>query len=233
MLIPSIDLQGGRVVQLVQGEELALSYDDPAPWIEKFRRFPIVQLIDLDAAKGVGNNRNLIRTIAAQLPVQLGGGVRTPAQAAEMLALGAQKVIVGSALYDAAAHAVREDVVADFAKVIGIERLIFGIDARDNKIAVHGWKTLLDLTPGQAIAALEPHCGGFLYTHIDAEGTLQGFPLERARSLAAVTPRQLIVAGGIRSRAEVEALHALSVDAVVGMAIYQGLMDVAIRSSPG
>jgi phosphoribosylformimino-5-aminoimidazole carboxamide ribotide isomerase len=226
MLIPSIDLLGGRVVQLVQGEKAALSYDDAAPWVEKFARFPLVQLIDLDAAKDTGDNRNLIRTIASQLPVQIGGGIRTPKQAAELLALGAKRVILGSVLYDAASGKICEEIARAFAAELESQQLIFGIDARDGKVAIHGWKTLLEITPEEAIAALQPWCGAFLYTHIDTEGTLSGFPLERARTLAALTPRKLIAAGGIRSMEEVDALANIGVDAVVGMAVYQGLIEV-------
>ena len=198
----------------------------PAPWIEKFRRFPVVQLIDLDAAKRTGNNRNLIRTIADQLPVHVGGGIRTPQQAAALLDLGAKRVIVGSALYDEEAGAVRTNAAEAFAHATDTERLIFSIDARDNCIAVHGWKVLLPIPPEQAITALQPWCGAFLYTHIDTEGTLQGFPFERASALSALTSRKLIVAGGIRNSAEIDALHAIGVDAVVGMALYQGLLEL-------
>jgi phosphoribosylformimino-5-aminoimidazole carboxamide ribotide isomerase len=232
MLIPSIDLLGGRVVQLVHGERAALGYDDAQPWIEKFARFPLVQLIDLDAAKGTGDNRNLVRTIARQLPVQVGGGIRTPSQAAELLSVGAKRVILGSVLYDADRHHVREGVATAFAEEIGAQHLVFGVDAREGRVAINGWKTLLNITPQQAVAALHPWCGAFLYTHIDTEGTMSGFPLDIARALAALGQRKLLAAGGIRSAEEVSALDAMGVDAVVGMAVYTGLlnlMDLDVR----
>ena len=99
MLIPSIDLQGGRVVQLVQGDKLAIASDDLDGWIAKFSTFPKVQLIDLDAAMSRGNNDALVRQIAARLPCRVGGGVRSVRRAEELIAAGAQAVIAGSGLF--------------------------------------------------------------------------------------------------------------------------------------
>ena len=101
MLIPSIDLQNGRVVQLVQGEKLAIATDDLDGWIAKFATFPKVQLIDLDAAMSRGNNDALVRQIAARLPCRVGGGVRSVRRAEELIAAGAQAVIAGSGLFNA------------------------------------------------------------------------------------------------------------------------------------
>jgi len=220
MLIPSIDLMGGRIVQLEQGETPRLAFDDPEVWIERFAAYPLVQLVDLDAAKRIGDNRGLVECIARRLPVQVGGGIRTPEQAAALLETGARRVIVGSALYRGGA--VDEAAAAAFAQRIGPAAFAAGIDARAGRIAVHGWREQVPITPAQAIAAIEPFCGAFLYTHIDTEGTLRGFPLEVARELRPLTRRQLIVAGGIRDRDEITRLEALGVDAVAGMALYTG-----------
>lgn len=222
MLIPSIDLMDGRIVQLVHGERLALSFDDAAPWIERFSCYPLVQLVDLDAARRSGNNRALVERITAQLPVQIGGGIRSVAQAQELLNAGAQHVILGSVLFQDGYVSVRS--AEEFASALGRQHLVFSLDSRGGCIAIHGWAATLPLTPEDAIAALEPYCGAFLYTHIDTEGTLQGFPLERALALRALTRHQLIVAGGIRSQQEVGRLDALNIDAVVGMAIYTGML---------
>ena len=223
MLIPSIDIEGGRVVQLVRGEQVALSYDDPGPWIEKFAHFPRVQLIDLDAAKGTGSNRELVRHIASCLPAQVGGGIRTPDDAHALLSAGAQAVIIGSVLFNSEGETpVRQDVAETFARQIGVERLIYSVDAKAGNVAIRGWRGIVPITPAEAIRALEPWCAAFLYTHIDVEGTMAGFPTERARELAGITRRKLIVAGGIRAMSEVMALDALGVDAVVGMALYCG-----------
>jgi phosphoribosylformimino-5-aminoimidazole carboxamide ribotide isomerase len=222
MLIPSIDLMGGRIVQLERGEDLRLAFDDFEYWIERFSRYPLVQLIDLDAAKRVGDNRVLIEQIAKRLPVQVGGGIRTAEQARGLLGAGARRVIFGSVLF-------RDDAVdvttaAALSAAIGPEHFVAGIDTRAGKIAVRGWRDQVDLTPAQAIAALDPYCGAFLYTHVDVEGTMTGFPLDVARALRPLTPRQLIVAGGIRAQAEIDTLHSIGVDAVAGMAVYSGLL---------
>ena len=222
MLIPAIDLMGGRIVQLVQGEELRIASDDFAYWIERFRAYPLVQLIDLDAAKRVGDNSVLIERIARELPVQVGGGVRTVKQARALLALGARRVIFGSALFPPAG--VDLALAEELAEAIGPEQFFASIDTKGGRIAVRGWRDEVDLTPDEAIHALEPFCGGFLYTHVDTEGTLQGFPLPVAQRLRALTNRQLIVAGGIRTQGEIDVLDRCGVDAVAGMAVYTGLI---------
>jgi phosphoribosylformimino-5-aminoimidazole carboxamide ribotide isomerase len=228
MLIPAIDLLGRQVVQLVQGEEPRLAFDDVDFWIDRFRPYPIVQLIDLDAAKRQGDNRALIERIARELPCQVGGGVRTVEQARALLEAGVRKVIFGSALFrekDGSA-AVDFELAAALHAALGAEHFLASIDTKGGRVATRGWRHQLPLTPDAALAALEPFCGGFLYTHVDTEGTLQGFPLEQARRLRALTRRQLIVAGGIREQAEIDALDALGVDAVAGMAVYTGLLTV-------
>ena len=234
MLIPSIDLMGGRIVQLEQGKELKLAFDDFEPWIQRFSKYPIVQLIDLDAAMRQGSNRALIEQIAQRLPCQIGGGINSIERAKEMLAAGARRVIIGSALFDAAAGAedgntqklVRREFAQELASAVGAEHLVFSVDTRDGRIAIKGWKQQVDLTPEMAIAALEPFCAAFLYTHIDREGMMQGFPLEVARRLRVATNRQLIVAGGIREQEEIDALSSMGVDAVAGMAVYLGRLAV-------
>ena len=234
MLIPAIDLLGGQIVQLVQGEEPKLAFDDFAYWIDRFRPYPIVQLIDLDAAKRQGNNRALIERIARELPCQVGGGLRSVAQAQQLLEVGVRKVIFGSALFcdkdeqqdRSGAALVHTALAAEIASAIGRDRFLASIDTRGGQVAVRGWRDQLSLTPDQAIAALDPFCGGFLYTHVDTEGTMQGFPTEQAIRLRALTSRQLIVAGGIRSQSEVNKLDALGVDAVAGMAVYTGSLAV-------
>ena len=218
MLIPSIDLMGGKIVQLVQGEKKALEFDDFNYWIERFSKYPLVQLIDLDAAMGRGHNRELIAMVCRRLPCQAGGGVRSLARAQELLALGAKRAILGSSLIKEGA--INTTLAEECSGQLGPERLTFAIDSRGGKVAIQGWKEETSLAPLDMMRALEPYSGAFLYTHIDTEGTMTGFPMEVARTLRAGTARQLIVAGGIRSMEEVAALDALGADAVVGMAIY-------------
>ena len=228
MLIPSIDLLSGRIVQLVQGEKLRLAFDDFEYWIEKFARYPLVQLIDLDAAMRQGDNSGLVEQIAKRLPCQAGGGIHSVDRARRVLDAGAQRVIIGSALFSEmeGRGGVNTAFAAELANTVGRDRVVAGIDTKNSTIAVKGWKAQVALTPDQAIPELEPHAAAFLYTHVDGEGLMQGFPIEVAARLRKLTRQQLIVAGGIRSQEEIDALHAMGVDAVVGMAVYTEMLAV-------
>ncbi|TCK71622.1 HisA/HisF-related TIM barrel protein [Acidipila rosea] len=227
MLIPSIDLMGGRIVQLVHGEKLKLAFDDFEYWIERFASYPLIQLIDLDAAMRQGSNAPLIEKIARRLPCQVGGGVATAAHAQSLLDAGARRVIFGSALFRADLNApVNAAFAREIADSIGTDKFVASIDTKAGRVAIKGWKEQTALTPEEAIVALEAYCTAFLYTHIDTEGTMQGFPLPIAASLRRLTQRQLIAAGGIREQAEIDALDAIGVDAVAGMAVYTGVLAV-------
>jgi phosphoribosylformimino-5-aminoimidazole carboxamide ribotide isomerase len=224
VLIPSIDLMGGKIVQLEQGRKKKLEFDNFDEWIERFANFPLVQLIDLDAAIGTGDNRALLKTFLDRLPCQVGGGIRTIETVRVILDLGARRVILGSSL-------IKEGTInATFAKeiaaAVGAEQLIFGIDAKGGQIAIRGWRELTPITPLQMIRELEAYCHGFLYTHIDHEGLMKGIPMDIVSELRAATSKQLIAAGGISSNEEIEQLHAMQVDAVVGMALYLGKLNL-------
>jgi phosphoribosylformimino-5-aminoimidazole carboxamide ribotide isomerase len=220
MLIPSIDLMGGKIVQLVQGKEKKLEFDNFDEWVVRFSSFPLIQLIDLDAAMGRGSNSTLIEYFVTRLPCQVGGGIRSLETARNVLSLGAQRVILGSALIHE--HEININFARKLALELGKERLVFGIDARGGKVAIRGWREITNITPFEMIKALDPFCAAFLYTHIDTEGTMTGLPLEPVRQLKAATSKQLIVAGGIATYDEVEHLHRMGADAVVGMALYSG-----------
>ncbi len=232
MLIPSIDLMGGRIVQLVRGEKLKLAFDDFDYWIQRFARYPLVQLIDLDAAMRQGENRALIESICRRLPCQVGGGLKTANDGRALLDAGAKRVIYGSSLFGIAQTGesqrhklIRLEFAEELKRTLGEESLCFSVDTKRGRVAVKGWKDSVDLTPEEAIPWLEDFCAAFLYTHVDTEGTMQGFPLDVAATLRATTAKQLIVAGGIKERAEVDALDAMGVDAVAGMAVYTGAME--------
>jgi len=218
MLIPSIDLKGGAVVQLVQGKKLAIRDADVFAWVERFKPYPTVQVIDLDAAMGNGDNLALVRQIAGSLSCRVGGGIRTVDHAREVLAAGAQQVIVGSSLFKDD----RPDLA--FARAlcdaVGRDRIIAAVDSRGGHVVIHGWKTTLPLTAVDAVRALEPFCDEFLYTHVDNEGLMRGTDMRAIRAVAAATTRKIVAAGGITTQAEVDDLDALGIDAVVGMAIY-------------
>ena len=180
MLIPSIDLKGGAVVQLVQGEKLAIKDEDVFRWVRRFEKFPKVQVIDLDAAMGNGDNLGLVRQIAGALACRVGGGIRSVERARDVLAAGAQQIIAGSSLF--------KDGAPDLAFA----------------------RTLSD---------------AILYTHVDTEGLMGGTNLEAIRAVRDATIRRVTAAGGITTQQEIDDLHALGVDAVVGMAIYTGALD--------
>jgi phosphoribosylformimino-5-aminoimidazole carboxamide ribotide isomerase len=224
MLIPSIDLQGGRIVQLVQGEKLAIETTDIDAWIDRLRGQPKVQLIDLDAAKGVGSNEALVARICRELPCRVGGGIRTPARAQAVLALGATKVIVGSALFNPAGVDVA--VAREMSRVVGVDRLIAAVDSRDGVVVIHGWRTRLTLTAVEAVGILEPFAGEFLYTHVDREGLMQGTDMDAISAVRRATSRALTAAGGITTHEEIDALDRLGIDAVVGMALYTGKLTL-------
>ena len=224
MLIPSIDLQGGKVVQLVQGERLAIESADIDSWVRRFAGRPKVQLIDLDAAKGEGDNRDIVARICGALPCRVGGGIRTIERAKDVLALGARKVILGSALFRDGG--VDREFAKRLADAVGPDRLIAAVDAKGGRVVVHGWRTALDVTPAQAVAALEPYFGEFLYTHVDLEGLMRGTDLDAIAALHATTGRALTAAGGITTREEIDQLDAMGVDAVVGMALYTGRLEL-------
>lgn len=232
MLIPSIDLMGGRIVQLVQGEKLKLAFDDFDYWIDRFSSYPLVQLIDLDAAMRQGENRALIETIARRLPCQVGGGLKSADDGRRLLDLGARRVIYGSSLFGQAESGetrrhklIRLEFAESLKAALGEEALCFSVDTKAGRVAVKGWKDSVDLTPEEAVTWLEDACAAFLYTHVDTEGTMSGFPIDVAAILRACTAKQLIVAGGIKERREIDELDAMGVDAVAGMAVYSGAID--------
>ena len=232
MLIPSIDLMGGRIVQLVQGEKLKLAFDDFEYWLERFAKYPLVQLIDLDAAMRQGENRALIEMICGRLPCQVGGGLKDANDGRRLLDAGARRVIYGSSLFGAADEGekrrhklIRLEFAEELKRALGEAALCFSVDTKAARVAVRGWKESVELTPEEAVTWLEDSCAAFLYTHVDTEGTMQGFPMDVAAVLRACTAKQLIVAGGIKERAEVDALDAMGVDAVAGMAVYSGAME--------
>jgi len=220
VLIPSIDLQSGAVVQLVQGERLAIRDDDVLAWVKKFEHFPKVQVIDLDAAMGKGDNLSIVRDIAGRLSCRVGGGVRTVARALDILAAGAQQVIAGSALFRKGEPDLA--FARELADAIGRDRLIAAVDSRGGHVVIHGWKTALPLTAVEAVKALEPYCTEFLYTHVDTEGLMSGTNISAILDVRNATTHRVTAAGGITTQEEIDQLDHHGVDAVGGMALYTG-----------
>jgi phosphoribosylformimino-5-aminoimidazole carboxamide ribotide isomerase len=227
MLIPSIDLMGGKIAQIAHGEHRELELSEFEPWIKKFEKYPLVHITDVDGAMRQGSNSALVSKLTARLTCQVGGGITSVEIAREFLAAGAKRVVVGSALIS------NDKVDVEFAKkiseAIGADKLVFSVDTKHGLIAVSGWRKTVPITAEDAIRVLEPYCKAFLHTHVDdsPRGSMGGaFPIAEARELCKVTKKHLMVGGGIRSMDEVTELDAMGVDSVVGSAIYSGIMAV-------
>lgn len=219
MIIPCIDLMDGKVVQLVQGRDKALEGDAPLEMLRKFAAFPEIQVIDLDAAMGKGENSGLVEMVASRAKCRVGGGVRTPDRAKRLVDLGAYRVIVGTAAFTPA--------IKEIAAAVGPERILIALDSKGGKIVVKGWQEATNYTAEEIIGSLEPYCSGFLCTYVDKEGMLQGTDLDWFRRLRAATKHEITAAGGITTLDDVRALLDMNVHAALGMAIYTGRLDLA------
>jgi phosphoribosylformimino-5-aminoimidazole carboxamide ribotide isomerase len=224
MIIPCIDLQDGKVVQLVQGKEKALEGEAPLTMLERFAGFPEIQVIDLDAAMGRGANDSIVEVLAGKAKCRVGGGVRSAERAQTLVQQGAHQVIVGTAAF--AANGVNVPLLESIAASIGKERILVALDSKYGKIVVKGWQESLDLTAIEIIERMAPYCGGFLCTYVDKEGMLQGTDLEWFRSLRNATTLPITAAGGITTTDDILALNAMNIDAALGMAIYTGRLDL-------
>ena len=219
MIIPCIDLMGGKVVQLVQGREKALEGGTPLEMIERFAAFPEIQVIDLDAAMGKGSNDDLVELIAARATARVGGGVRSPERARMLIEQGAHRVIVGTAAF-------QRELLQEIADATGPDRLIIALDSRGGKVVVKGWQEATEFSAEQVIHQLEPFCSGFLCTYVDKEGLMQGTDLDWFRRLRASTKHELTAAGGITTLEEIRELQKLGIHAALGMAIYTGRLSL-------
>ncbi len=209
----------GKVVQLVQGREKALEGDAPLEMLVKFAGFPEIQVIDLDAAMGRGENGSLVELLASRAKCRVGGGVRTAERARKLIDQGAHRVIVGTAAFT--------PVIEEIAAEVTPQKVMIALDSKAGKIVVNGWQESTELTAEEVIGRLEPFCGGFLCTYVDKEGMMQGTDLDWFRSLRAVTSHEITAAGGITTIDDIRALKAMNIDAAVGMAIYTGRLDLA------
>ena len=235
MIIPCIDLMGGKVVQLVQGREKVLEGDEPLVVLEKFSGFPVIQVIDLDAAMDQGSNDAVVRELASHAITRVGGGVRTAERGRRLVEAGASKVIVGTAAFGS--EGVNEPVLRQMEESIGRERIILALDSKAGRIVTRGWRQATQFSAEEVIHRMEPYCGGFLCTYVDKEGMLEGTDLDWYRRLRAATDHELTAAGGITTLEEVRELAQLGIHAALGMAIYTGRLDLAelamIQRNPG
>jgi len=225
MIVPCIDLQSGKAVQLVRGRRRRLTVANVLGLLDRFRKYPLLHVIDLDAAMGEGSNGPLVRALCrrAKVRVRVGGGVRSVARAAQILSWGAEKVIIGSAAFRDGRidHAFLRRLSAR----AGRKRIILALDTEGGRILVSGWREKLRLRPAEVIPELEKYCSEFLCTYVEAEGSLRGTNLAWFRKLRRATRLPITAAGGIRSRREVRALERLRMKAAVGMALYWGKLS--------
>ena len=213
MIVCSIDIIDGKAVQLERGERLVLEREDVLALAERFGRVGEVAVIDLDAARGDGDNRALIEHLCRIAPCRVGGGIRDVQTAQAYLRAGARRVIVGTA------------ASPELLSQLPRERTIVALDARGGYVTTHAWRACSNETPEERAVRLAPYCGGFLYTDVEREGMLEGVDLERVRRLAEALDRPLTYAGSITSVSEIVALDAMGVDGQVGMALYSGKLD--------
>ena len=218
MIFPCIDLMDGKVVQLVQGRDKALEGDAPLEMLRKFAGFPQIQVIDLDAAMGKGENAALVELLASHAACRVGGGVRDAARARRLLDQGAYRIIVGTAAFTPALEGIAREATP--------ERLIIALDSKNGRVVVKGWREATDFTAEQVIQRLEPYCSGFLCTYVDKEGMMQGTDLDWFRRLRAATNHEITAAGGITTLDDIRALAGINVHAALGMAIYTGRLDL-------
>ena len=219
IVVPCIDIQDGKVVQLIQGKTKALEGPDPLEMLERFAGFEEIQVIDLDAAMGVGDNAPIIEMLASRAKCRVGGGVRTAARAQQLVDLGTHRVIVGTAAFSPEI----ENIVAR----VGREQIIVALDSKSGKVVVDGWATTLNTTAQESLAQFSQLCSGFLCTYVDKEGMMQGTDLAWFAQLRSATKLEITAAGGITTLDDVRALLALNIDVAIGMAIYTGGLSLA------
>ncbi|MFH1227799.1 MAG: bifunctional phosphoribosyl-AMP cyclohydrolase/phosphoribosyl-ATP diphosphatase HisIE [Planctomycetota bacterium] len=234
MLIASIDLMGGKVVQLRQGKEKVLERDDPLALAKEFDRYGEVAVIDLDAAMnpaparkgGVnqGENLEIIKRILKIAECRVGGGIRTIKKAKELISFGAVKVIIGSTAFEN--DRINNSFLQELASAIGRDRIIVAIDAINGEIVTQGWKHKTGLGLFDVINKLENYCSEFLYTCVEKEGLLQGIDMEKVRGVVKATKNKVTVAGGVKSIDEIREIGRIGADAQIGMALYTDKISI-------
>lgn len=236
MVISSIDLKNGHVVQLKNGKELVLQRDDADALIAQFDMFGEVAVIDLDAAlgnidaKGNTENTHLLKSLLHRGNVRTGGGIRSVKRAKELISLGAEKVIIGSAAWKANPVAgesvLNEEFLTELAAAIGKDRIIISVDAINGKIAVKGWTETVDIPLVEGAKQAEKFCSELLFTCVEKEGCMQGTNMDYVRALREAVKCRVVVAGGVSSVQEIKELEKLHCDVQLGMALYTGKVDL-------
>ncbi len=193
--------------------------------LAKFKPFGKIQLIDLNAAMGKGDNLELVKEICGKIKCRVGGGIRTIEKAKQILEFGAEKIIIGTSVFSG--NEINFDFLVKLVGEIGKEKIIIAIDSLNKKILIEGWQKETEFETLSIIKQLEPYCSEFLFTYVDKEGTMQGIDLELVKKLRKSTTNELTVAGGIATFEEIKELNRIGVNCAVGMAIYTNKLDLS------
>lgn len=217
MIVPSIDIVEGTTVQLVGGEEQVIDAGDPAEALQRFSLVGEVAVIDIDAARGEGDNAGVIRGLCHLAPIRVGGGIRSADVARGWLDEGAEKVIIGTAA--------DEELLSQLPR----DRVIVALDVRYGEVVTHGWRRGSGRRLLDSVRRFRHLCSGFLVTFVEREGQMQGTDLEMARHVIAEADNaaDVTIAGGITTADEIAELDRIGADAQVGMALYTERLGLA------
>ena len=227
LVIPSIDILGGRCVRLVRGDysHATVYSDDPVDVAASFADAGAerIHVVDLDAARGTGDNRKLIQDIVgrADVKVQVAGGIRSEDQVDRLLAAGAKAVVMGTA-------AVREPRLLERCARKHVGHVLAALDVRGEQAAVHGWTESEPLKIGSLLARWDVlPLGGVILTSIEKDGTLEGPDLKTLKRVRAMTGLPIQYSGGIASVEEIRAVaQAGAAGVIVGKALYEGRVSL-------
>ncbi len=236
MVISSIDLKGGHVVQLKNGKDLVLQRDDADSLISEFNKYGEVAVIDLDAAlgntdeKGNTANTDLLKSLLRRGNVRVGGGIRTVKKARELVSLGAEKVIIGSAAWNLdrknGGSILNTEFLDELASSIGKQRIIISVDAINGKIAVKGWTETADISLIEGAHEAEKYASELLFTCVEKEGCMQGTDMDMVKQLRGSVKCRVVAAGGVNSLEQIVQLEKLHCDVQLGMALYTGAVNL-------
>ena len=225
MVVASIDIMQGKVVQLKQGKEKVLERNDAVALAKDFDRYGEIAVIDLDAALGKGENLQMMKDLLQYGEFRVGGGIRTVEKAKELITLGAKKVIIGSQAFEN--NEINHEFLKELVKAIGRPRIIVAVDSMNRKIVTRGWKHHTDIPLLEAVKQLEPYASEFLFTCVEREGTMKGADFEQIAEIKSATTCQITVAGGVATLDEIAKIAEIGCDVQLGMALYTGKVGLA------
>lgn len=237
MVISSIDMKDGHVVQLKNGRDLVLQRDDADDLISDFNTYGEVAVIDLDAALGntdeKGNTKNtpLLKSLLRRGNVRVGGGIRNVKKARQLISLGAEKVIIGSTAWNADRKTGTDPILntaflEELVAAVGKQRVIISVDAINGKIALKGWTETADISLIEGAKEAEKYASELLFTCVEKEGCMQGTDMGMVKSLRDAVKCRVVAAGGVNSLEQIVELEKMGCDVQLGMALYTGKVSL-------